>query len=114
MLDLEVVRAMLGQAQAEALSRDARQVTVLHLVVYDLSPGMEQALRDAVGALGAGTPLEGARVVIRQAPSNFICWNCCGLRFQSDDPEAICPNCGDSGLLVPSDVVFGLERIEVA
>jgi Zn finger protein HypA/HybF involved in hydrogenase expression len=113
MLDREVVRAMLDQALAEARSREAHAITALHLVLYDASPETERALRHAVDELSVSTSAENARIVVRRAPSNFICWNCCGLRFQSDDPNAICPNCGESGLLLPPDVIFALECIEV-
>jgi len=112
-LDVEVVRAMLDQAVAEARSRSAHRVTALHVVLYDPSPATKQALRNTVYELSANTPAEDAQVFVHRAPSRFICWNCCGLRFESDDPEAMCPNCGESGLLIPPDVIFALERIEV-
>jgi Zn finger protein HypA/HybF involved in hydrogenase expression len=66
-----------------------------------------------VHELSLGTPAEGAQVVLRRAPSRFICWNCCGLRFQSEDAEAVCPNCGHEAWLIPVDVTFALERTEL-
>lgn len=103
---------MLEQALAEAETCHARRVTALHLVLY--VPDAEPALRPLVAELSHGTPAQDAEVHIRHAPSNFICWNCCGLRFTSQDPDADCPNCGESGLLLPPDIVFALERIQVA
>jgi Zn finger protein HypA/HybF involved in hydrogenase expression len=47
------------------------------------------------------------------APSRFICWNCCGLRFESENLDAMCPNCGDLGMLIPVEVTFALDHIEV-
>jgi Zn finger protein HypA/HybF involved in hydrogenase expression len=112
-IDTEVVRAMLDQALSEARARHADQVTALHLVLYDPYPETERALRDAVDELRANTPAEHARVCTRRVPSRFVCWNCCGLCFESDEPEPMCPNCGESGLLVPPDIIFALERVEV-
>lgn len=112
MLEAEVVRAMLSQALAEAQARNARAITALHLRLYDPSPGTEQELRDQVRRLSVHTPAEGARVFVYQAPSRFVCWNCCGLCFESTDPTATCPNCGEAGLLIPPDITFALERIE--
>jgi Zn finger protein HypA/HybF involved in hydrogenase expression len=112
--DAEVVRAMLNQALAEARSRGADQITELHLVMYDSSQETEAALRKTVDELSSNTPAQNAQVITRPAPSRFICWNCCGLRFESDDPEAVCPNCGQAGLLVPTDVTFALDHIEIA
>jgi Zn finger protein HypA/HybF involved in hydrogenase expression len=112
--EYEMVRAMLNQALAEARSRSASRITELHLVLYDTSQEAEASLREALHELSANTPAEGAQVVFQPAPSRFICWNCCGLRFESDDPEAVCPNCGHEGMLVPADIAFALDHIEVA
>ncbi len=112
--DTEVVRAMLNQALAEARSRRASRITELHLVMYDPSQETEEALRKTVRELSVNTPAEHAQVITHPAPSRFICWNCCGLRYESDNPAAVCPNCGQTGLLIPADITFALERIEVA
>ena len=112
-VDLERVRALLEQALGEAQMRDANRITELHLTLYDSSPQSERALRDTLAELSADTLAESARVIISLAPSRFICWNCCGLRFESDDPEAMCPNCGDLGALIPPDILFALEGIEI-
>ena len=105
---------LLNQALAEARSRGANRVTELHLVMYDSSQETEGAVRKILDELSSNTPAQSAQVITRPAPSRFICWNCCGLRFESDDPEAGCPNCGQAGLLVPADVTFALEHIEIA
>lgn len=112
--DQEEVRAMLQQALAEAQAKGAGRIARLHLELFDAAPRVEQVLRDLVADVSRGTPAEGAQVVTFLAPSRFICWNCCGLRFESDGPEAICPNCGDLGMLIPSDVTFALARVEAA
>ena len=112
--DTEIVRAMLNQALAEARSRGANRITELHLVMYDSSRETEGAIRKILDELSSNTPAENAQVITRPAPSRFICWNCCGLRFESDDPQAICPNCGQAGLLVPADITFALDHIEIA
>ena len=113
-LDPEVVRAMLNQALAEARSRGASRITEMHLTMYDVSRETEQALRSVLDKLAANTPAEKAQVITSLAPSRFICWNCCGLRFESDDPEGVCPNCGHAALRVPTEIIFALHHIEVA
>jgi Zn finger protein HypA/HybF involved in hydrogenase expression len=109
----EIVRAMLHQALAEARSRGARGIAQLHLVVYDTSPELEARLRGLMRELSVGTAAQGAEVLMRRAPSRFICWNCCGLRFQSEEAEAVCPNCGHEAWLIPAEVTFALERVDV-
>jgi Zn finger protein HypA/HybF involved in hydrogenase expression len=109
----ENVRAMLAQALAEAQGRGAGRIVAIHLELFDPSPETERELRALVADLSVDSAAEGARVVTFPAPSRFICWNCCGLRFESEDPEALCPNCGDLGMLIPMDVTFALARVEV-
>ena len=111
--DTEIVRAMLNQALAEARSRSANRITELHLVMYEASQETEEGLRKTLDELSSNTLAEDAHVITHPAPSRFICWNCCGLRFESDNSGAVCPNCGHEGLLIPADIVFALEHIEV-
>jgi Zn finger protein HypA/HybF involved in hydrogenase expression len=108
------VRAMLGQALSEAHGKHAMRLTELHLELFDQQPETARALRDLVDELSVGTIASGVQVVTFRAPSRFICWNCCGLRFNSDASQAICPNCGELGMLIPYDVTFALDHVEVA
>ena len=110
-LDLEPVRAMLAQAFAEARARGVEHIAALHLTMYDRSPEALEAVRGALEVLTPGTPAENTELYTRPAASQFICWNCCGLRFEADTEEAICPNCGSEGLVVPPDITFALERV---
>ncbi len=112
--ELEYARAMLAQALAEARTRGAQRVTALHVVMYNRSPEAVQAVQTALNTLTPGTPAENVELYARPARSQFICWNCCGLRFETDTQEAICPNCGSAGLIVPTDITFALERVDVA
>jgi Zn finger protein HypA/HybF involved in hydrogenase expression len=110
----ERVRALLDQALAEARSHGDSQIVALHFVVYGPSEENEASLRRILEELSAGTLAEGAQIITRAGPSRFICWNCCALRFESDDEEAACPNCGHIAERIPAEITFGLDRIEVA
>ena len=114
MISPREVRAMLEQALAEAEAHHARRLTELHLEMFDSHPDTEQALYDLLVELSAGTIAAGARLVTFPAPTHLICWNCCGLRFHSETGEAVCPNCGEMGMLIPPDVIFALDHVEVA
>lgn len=105
---------MLKQALAEAEAQGGTRITELHLELFDSSPEAEHSVRSLVAELSVGTPAESARVVTFLAPSRFICWNCCGLRFEGEGPEAECPNCGHLGMLIPLDVTFAFDHVEVA
>lgn len=105
---------MLEQALAEAEAQHARRLTELHLELFDPDPETSRALCDLVLELSAGTIAAGVQVVTFRAPSRFICWNCCGLRFESEAGEAVCPNCGELGMLIPPEVTFALDHVKVA
>jgi len=105
---------MLAQALSEAEAHHARQLTELHLELFDSDPETEQALRELVLELSAGTIAAGAIIVTFQAPTRFICWNCCGLRYENETGDAVCPNCGDLGMLIPADVTFAFDHVKIA
>ncbi len=110
----EKVQALLNQALAQARSKGTDRITELHFVMYGWSQEAEENLRELLQELSAHTPADNAEVYVRAGPQRFICWNCCGLRFESDEEEAICPNCGHTALSIPDDIGFALERIEVS
>lgn len=110
----ERVQALFQQALAEARSRGADRINALHFVTYGPLQETEGVLRRILRELWVNTPAEGARVVVRAGTKRFICWNCCGLRFESDEEDATCPNCGHFAVWIPSEITFALERVETA
>jgi Zn finger protein HypA/HybF involved in hydrogenase expression len=112
--EIERVRAMVAQALAEARTRGAKRVTALHLVMYDHTPQALQDVQEALSLILPGTPAEGAALVTTLAPGRFICWDCCGLRYEAPPDNPMCPNCGGLGLVVPPEITFALDYIEVA
>lgn len=111
---VEKVQALLDQALAQARSQGAERITALHFVIYGWSQEEEAELRRLLQEISAGTPAENAEVIVEAGPHRFICWNCCGLRFESDEEAATCPNCGHEAIPIPGDIPFALDRIEVA
>jgi|YNPNPStandDraft_1061719.scaffolds.fasta_scaffold07913_1 Zn finger protein HypA/HybF involved in hydrogenase expression len=107
----ERLRALLAQALAEAHTRGASRITELHMTLWDPTPASAARLRETLQDLSQNTLAAQAQVIITIAPSRFICWNCCGLRFESNDPDAPCPNCGHKGWLIPEEVTFALDHI---
>lgn len=101
---LERMRAIVAQAVAEARGHPLE----IHLLSYgDMADAQVLAF---FAEASKGTPAEGVVVMVQHASSRFICWNCCGLRFESED--GICPNCGESALEVPEEIDFALRKVE--
>jgi Zn finger protein HypA/HybF involved in hydrogenase expression len=111
---VERVRAMVEQALAEARTRGAARVTALHLTLYDHSDQALKDLQEALALVTPGTPAQDAALVATFAPSRFICWDCCGLRYEAPDDNPMCPNCGGVGIIVPPEITFALDHIEIA
>jgi Zn finger protein HypA/HybF involved in hydrogenase expression len=105
---------MVEQALAEARTRGAARVTALHLTMYDHSLEALQDVQEALAVVTPGTSAQDAALVTTLAPSRFICWDCCGLRYEAPDDNPICPNCGGAGIIVPPEITFSLDHIEVA
>ncbi len=104
-------RSLINQAVAEAAARGRDSIRTLYFVLYpadDLTPDL---IRTAIETMRLATPAAEAELRFRQAPSRYICWNCCGLRYEAVD--GVCPNCGHEGLIIPPDMVVALEKIDV-
>jgi Zn finger protein HypA/HybF involved in hydrogenase expression len=110
--EVERIKAMVNQALAEARAQGAERITALHLTMFDHSEEALTMVQKTLADVSAGTPAEGARLVTRYAPSRYICWNCCGLRFESEERDAVCPNCGGVSFVLPPEITFALDRVE--
>jgi Zn finger protein HypA/HybF involved in hydrogenase expression len=108
---VERARAMIASAVAQNNASGGGAIAALHLTVYPTPETPLDAIRAAIDAARRGTPAEGARLQFKEAPTRYICWNCCGLRFEGKD--GICPNCGSEALIVPEEILFALDRVEM-
>jgi Zn finger protein HypA/HybF involved in hydrogenase expression len=106
----ERMRALIAQAVAEAGQDGQSALVAIHLVAYGSLPQAE--IERLFAEASRGTPAERAALCIERAGSRFICWNCCGLRFESAD--GMCPNCGELALEVPEEIAFALRRVDRA
>ncbi|MBN1121101.1 MAG: hydrogenase maturation nickel metallochaperone HypA [Anaerolineae bacterium] len=107
---LERMRAIVAQAMAECKTMNSERPCKgmdIHLIVYG---GIDEAeARVLFESASRGTPAEGAKLVIELVGTRYICWNCCGLRFESSD--GVCPNCGEAAIKVPDEIAFALRSV---
>jgi Zn finger protein HypA/HybF involved in hydrogenase expression len=104
----ERMRAIVAQALAHAARETPDKPLVeVHLDLY--SGVTEEELCALFTEMARGTLAEGAAVVIRPCGTRYICWNCCGMRFEGW--EGVCPNCGEDALEVPEDINFALYKV---
>ncbi|MGF1507047.1 MAG: hydrogenase/urease maturation nickel metallochaperone HypA [Anaerolineae bacterium] len=103
---MERIKAIVEQAIAEA-AQQQRTPAEIHLIVYGGTD--DDMVREQVAQAAQGTPAEKAVLVLEHAGSRYICWNCCGLRCESD--EGVCPNCGDAAFKIPEEIAVALRRV---
>jgi len=104
-------RALINQAVAEAAAQDRSDIRALYFVTYPAEEITPDMIRAAIETMRQATPAGQAELHFAAKPGRYICWNCCGLRYEAVD--GVCPNCGHEGLVVPMEMVVALERIEV-
>ena len=107
----ERMRAIVWQAIAEAnLKEQNARLKEIHLVMYG---GIsEDQVRGYFDEIRRSTKAEEASLVLYRGSQRYICWNCCGLRYEAED--TVCPNCGETGVELPEESAFGLRKFEIA
>ena len=102
---------MIAAAVAESQANGAAAMKALHLTLYAVPEVSLDTICATIDSARRGTPAEAADLRFSEAAAHYICWNCCGLRFEGED--GICPNCESEALLVPDEIVFALNRVEL-
>ena len=92
MHELSIMESALNLALDQAREHGAVRIHALRLRIGALSGVVPEALEFAFEALTAGTPAEGAKLIIDQVPARFWCPTCVS-EFQAEDLFAECPVC---------------------
>lgn len=113
MHEVAIVDALIGQVQEEVrLAGATGRVTRLELSIGRLSGVSVDAVRFALELLAPGTPVESARVDIRQ-PKAVCCCRACGSQTEIETVDCRCPRCGSSEITIEGGRDMILESIEL-
>ncbi len=104
-------RALINQAAAEAAAQGSHDIRALYFVTYPAEDVTPEMVREAIDIMRQATPAGRTELHFTPKPGRYVCWNCCGLRYEAID--GVCPNCLHEGLIIPMEMVVALERIEV-
>ncbi|MCL4855601.1 MAG: hydrogenase maturation nickel metallochaperone HypA, partial [Bryobacteraceae bacterium] len=104
MHELSIATSIVELAEEEAERRGVRVVAV-HLTLGQLSGVVSEALAGSYDIAAAGTPLEGSRLVITEAPVVIFCPACRERRTLPSVQLFQCPQCGTP----TADVIEGRE-----
>lgn len=113
MHEVSIATSLLAMAEEEIRAKGCSRILGLTVQYGQISGIMPEALRLAFAAVIAGTPHEGARLVLQEVPLRLRC-PFCQTRFGgTDDIFARCPNCGEEfGHMVEQGRELMLMRIE--
>ncbi len=112
MHELPVTESILEIANRHALQAGASHITVLHLVIGQLSSIIDDSVQFYWDIISKGTIAEGAQLEFRRIPTEFLCLDC-SHRFAPDGNEFACPACGGPHVKVAAGEEFYLEAIDV-
>ncbi len=90
-----------------------RKITVIHLLIGDLSSIVDDSIQFYFDMLSRGTVAEGAVLDFQRRPATVMCWDC-GRQVEVRAPlPAICPDCGGTKLQVTGGRELRVDSIEV-
>ena len=96
---------MIEMAKEESARRGDARITALHLKLGPLSGVVKEALTFSFEIACQCTVLEGARLIIEEAPVAIRCPTCCEDRVTTSIQDLRCPRCGE---LAP-EIIQGRE-----
>ena len=113
MHELAVTQGILAVALEAAQKAGARRITVVDLLIGELTGFVDDSVQFYFDFLSRGTPAEGATLRFRREPATALCVDC-GHRFAVSPPLLpACPVCKDGLLQVTGGREFRVESIEV-
>jgi len=102
--ELAVTESVLNIAVEHAQRAGAKRISVIHLVIGELSGFVDDSIQFYFDFLTPGTLAEGAKLAIQRVPARLRCRDC-GREFSPEGLDWRCPACG----ALAGDVVAGKE-----
>lgn len=112
MHELAVTQSMLNLALEHAEQAGARHITVINLVVGQMSGIVDDCIQFYFDFVSKGTIAEGAALSFERVASRLRCRGC-GEEFVLDGNDWVCPACGALGGEVIAGRELYVDSIEV-
>jgi hydrogenase nickel incorporation protein HypA/HybF len=112
MHELSVTQSVLEIATRHAKSAGATRITILNLVIGQLSSIIDDSVQFYWDIISQGTLAEGATLNFRRIPVELNCLDCNEIYNPGSDDFA-CPSCGSIRIKVLAGEEFYLDSIEV-
>ena len=112
MHEYAVTKGLIAIAVEEARKAGASKITLIKLVIGDLTTIIDDSVQMYFDMLSEGTIAHGAKLEFRRVPARFRCKDC-DLEFDKPKTGFDCPKCGKMGVLTDSGKEFYIESMEV-
>ncbi len=112
MHEYAVTKGLIGIAVEEARKAGAAKITLIRLVIGDLSTIIDESVQMYFDMLSEGTVAYGAKLEFRRVSARFRCKDC-GIEFEKPKIGFDCPDCGKMGILTDSGKEFYIESMEI-
>ncbi len=113
MHELAVTQGILDVVIDVAKQNGHRRVTLIELVVGELSSIVDDSIQFYFDILSRESLAEGAKLEFRRQPATANCWDC-GSQFSVAAPlVSLCPTCGGARLRVSGGQEFYVDSIEI-
>ncbi|HEY9063151.1 MAG TPA: hydrogenase maturation nickel metallochaperone HypA [Pseudobacteroides sp.] len=112
MHEYAVTKGLVSIAVEEAKKAGASRITLIRLVIGDLSTIIDESVQMYFDMLSEGTIAHGAKLEFRRVSARFRCQDC-DMEFDKPKSGFDCPKCGKMGTLTDSGKEFYIESMEV-
>ena len=112
MHELSVTQNLLDIVLQHAEDHDARQISVIHLVIGQLASIVDDCVQFYWDIISADTIAQGATLDFRRIPAQLRC-DSCQQSYPLRGDDWTCPYCGASAAHLVAGEEFYVESIEV-
>ncbi len=114
MHELSIAIDLIDLASDACRRLGASKLEAVHIEIGALAAVVEDALTFSFDVAAAGTPVEGARLVVRHAPLVAFCTQCREEKTIPDVQHLRCPSCGTPTPEVRSGTELQLVAVEIS
>ena len=112
MHEMSIAQSLIEIIREEMDRHGALHLRTVHLRVGEMTAVVPESLAFSFEVITAGTPLEGARLVIETVPLEGRCTEC-GRPFKIKDYVFLCPACGSAKIETVAGQELSLVDMEV-
>ena len=112
MHEMSIAQSLIDIVREEMSRHDVKKLRSVHLRIGQMSTVVPEALSFCFEVICDGTELEGTRLVMDVVPLIGVC-RVCGMEFEIEDYDFVCPECGDSKIEVRGGQDLSIVELEV-